>query len=50
MGKTDGGKAESMEAVQSIDFLIKPEASTPQLDASKWPILLRNYDRLNVRR
>lgn len=31
------------------DFLIKPQSFTPTLDTSKWPILLKNYDRLNVR-
>ena len=33
----------------ATDFLIKPESVTPALDASKWPLLLKNYDRLNVR-
>ncbi|XP_068654932.1 H/ACA ribonucleoprotein complex subunit 4-like [Aristolochia californica] len=31
------------------DFLIKPQSFTPALDTSQWPILLKNYDRLNVR-
>ncbi|KAJ4979810.1 hypothetical protein NE237_010590 [Protea cynaroides] len=31
------------------DFLIKPQSFTPSLDTSQWPILLKNYDRLNVR-
>ncbi|XP_009341222.2 H/ACA ribonucleoprotein complex subunit 4-like [Pyrus x bretschneideri] len=31
------------------DFMIKPQGSTPSLDTSQWPILLKNYDRLNVR-
>ncbi|XP_044467706.1 H/ACA ribonucleoprotein complex subunit 4-like [Mangifera indica] len=31
------------------DFLIKPQSFTPALDTSKWPLLLKNYDRLNVR-
>ena len=31
------------------DLVIKPESVTPSLDASKWPLLLKNYDRLNVR-
>ena len=31
------------------DFAIKPQAATPPLDTSKWPLLLKNYDRLNVR-
>ncbi len=38
-----------MAAQASTDFLIKPESVTPALDASKWPLLLKNYDRLNVR-
>ena len=33
----------------SVDFLIKPESTTPPLDTSKWPLLLKNYDQLNVR-
>ena len=36
-------------SLQATDFLIKPESTTPALDASKWPLLLKNYDRLNVR-
>ncbi|KAJ6749673.1 hypothetical protein OIU85_000320 [Salix viminalis] len=36
---TDAGK----------DFMIKPQSFTPTIDTSQWPILLKNYDRLNVR-
>uniref|UniRef100_A0A7S3QY34 PUA domain-containing protein n=1 Tax=Dunaliella tertiolecta TaxID=3047 RepID=A0A7S3QY34_DUNTE len=36
------------EVQHKSDFLIKPEA-TPKLDTSKWPLLLKNYDKLNVR-
>jgi len=32
-----------------VDFLIKPEQTTPPLDTSKWPLLLKDYDQLNVR-
>ena len=28
---------------------IKPEKTTPTLDTSEWPLLLKNYDKLNVR-
>ncbi|KAI9120583.1 hypothetical protein K1719_007616 [Acacia pycnantha] len=35
--------------VQDSDFLIKPQSYTPTIDTSQWPILLKNYDRLNVR-
>ena len=31
------------------DFVIKPQSFTPSIDTSQWPILLKNYDRLNVR-
>ncbi|CAH9108807.1 unnamed protein product [Cuscuta epithymum] len=31
------------------DYLIKPQNFTPSIDTSQWPILLKNYDRLNVR-
>uniref|UniRef100_A0A5B6ZUY7 Putative H/ACA ribonucleoprotein complex subunit 4 n=1 Tax=Davidia involucrata TaxID=16924 RepID=A0A5B6ZUY7_DAVIN len=34
---------------QTDDYLIKPQSFTPSLDTSQWPILLKNYDRLNVR-
>lgn len=34
---------------QPDDYVIKPSSKTPKLDTSKWPLLLRNYDRLNVR-
>ncbi|KAF3445611.1 hypothetical protein FNV43_RR10787 [Rhamnella rubrinervis] len=31
------------------DYMIKPQSFTPTIDTSEWPILLKNYDRLNVR-
>ncbi|RRT54336.1 hypothetical protein B296_00044047 [Ensete ventricosum] len=34
---------------QDKDYFIKPQSFTPAVDASTWPILLKNYDRLNVR-
>ena len=37
--------AEGDEAPQ----LIAPEKKTPPLDTSKWPLLLKHYDTLNVR-
>ncbi|CAJ1975990.1 unnamed protein product [Sphenostylis stenocarpa] len=30
-------------------LMIKPQSFTPPIDTSQWPILLKNYDRLNVR-
>ncbi|TKW36078.1 hypothetical protein SEVIR_2G416800v4 [Setaria viridis] len=38
------------EAEEKTDgYLIKPQSLVPSLDASTWPLLLKNYDRLNVR-
>merc|ERR1719262_978557 len=31
------------------DYTIKPENITPKIDTSAWPLLLKNWDRLNVR-
>ncbi|CAF2059139.1 H/ACA ribonucleoprotein complex subunit 4-like [Brassica napus] len=31
------------------DYMIKPQSFTPSIDTSQWPLLLKNYDRLNVR-
>jgi H/ACA ribonucleoprotein complex subunit 4 len=37
------------EKQEDTDYLIKPQQSTPSLDTSTWPILLKNYDKLNIR-
>lgn len=43
-------QAASVGDVQAVtDFLIKPDKSALVLDTSKWPLLLKNYDKLNVR-
>ncbi|RDA87518.1 hypothetical protein CP532_1621 [Ophiocordyceps camponoti-leonardi (nom. inval.)] len=34
---------------KEADYSIKPQAVTPPLDTSSWPLLLKNYDRLLVR-
>jgi len=31
------------------DFQIQPEKVTPTLDTSNWPLLLKDYDKLNIR-
>ena len=31
------------------ELVIKPQSTTPALDTSKWPLLLKNYDKLHVR-
>ncbi|KAK8685676.1 hypothetical protein V6N13_041674 [Hibiscus sabdariffa] len=45
--KKTGHDGEAKESDQ--DFMIKPQSTTPSIDTSQWPILLKNYDRLNVR-
>uniref|UniRef100_A0AAV2JG97 H/ACA ribonucleoprotein complex subunit DKC1 n=1 Tax=Knipowitschia caucasica TaxID=637954 RepID=A0AAV2JG97_KNICA len=37
------------EIQQSADFLIKPESKAATLDTSQWPLLLKNFDKLNIR-
>ena len=48
MGKKSKPEKEAaQEAVQ--EFQIAPQSTTPKLDTSKWPLLLKHYDKLNVR-
>lgn len=37
------------EKQKNEDYLIKPSSVTPTLDTTQWPLLLKNYDKLNVR-
>lgn len=30
---------------EDVDFAIKPEAVTPNIPTSEWPLLLKNYDK-----
>lgn len=50
--KKEKAQAESSEvavAQQNVDFAIQPQSTTPALDTSKWPLLLKHYDKMNVR-
>eukprot|EP00960_Hanusia_phi_P049674 759699-Hanusia_phi.AAC.1 len=51
MGKKDKSeKSEKSEKKkESLDYTIKPEDVTPKIDTSNWPLLLKNYDKLNIR-
>eukprot|EP00048_Salpingoeca_helianthica_P006908 m.104226 g.104226 ORF g.104226 m.104226 type:complete len:476 (-) comp14168_c1_seq1:723-2150(-) len=49
MGKKDKPASSVAEEQKKGDFQIQPEKSTPSLDTSQWPLLLKNYDKLNVR-
>ena len=42
-------KTKSSAAAGSAGLVIEPTTETPAIDTSKWPLLLKNYDRLNVR-
>jgi H/ACA ribonucleoprotein complex subunit 4 len=53
MGKKSKGRETADgsvgEAQTKQDFLIPSLKATPKLDTSKWPLLLKNYDKLHVR-
>ncbi|KAG7008050.1 25S rRNA (uridine-N(3))-methyltransferase [Physcia stellaris] len=34
---------------EDVEYTIKPEATTPAIDTSSWPLLLKNYNKLYVR-
>uniref|UniRef100_A0A3Q2NWG0 H/ACA ribonucleoprotein complex subunit DKC1 n=1 Tax=Fundulus heteroclitus TaxID=8078 RepID=A0A3Q2NWG0_FUNHE len=39
----------SQEIQQSGDFFIQPELTAPPLETSQWPLLLKNFHKLNIR-
>lgn len=47
--KKKKSKAEEDGEKEDVDFQIKPQSYTPAIDTSQWPILLKNYDKLNIR-
>uniref|UniRef100_A0A1J3H9Z4 H/ACA ribonucleoprotein complex subunit 4 n=1 Tax=Noccaea caerulescens TaxID=107243 RepID=A0A1J3H9Z4_NOCCA len=42
-------RPENDAAADTGDYMIKPQSFTPAIDTSHWPILLKNYNLLNVR-
>lgn len=46
MGKKSKSSAENAE---SDNFVLKPSTEEPKLNSTNWPLLLKNYDKLNVR-
>jgi hypothetical protein len=48
-GSSKKRKAALGDLQASTTFAIAPEKVTPPLDTSAWPLLLKGYDRLNVR-
>uniref|UniRef100_A0A0A0LQ86 Uncharacterized protein n=1 Tax=Cucumis sativus TaxID=3659 RepID=A0A0A0LQ86_CUCSA len=47
--KSSAVSSDEQPPKEVADFMIKPQSFTPPVDTSQWPILLKNYDRLNVR-
>ncbi|KAG8548682.1 hypothetical protein GDO81_024606 [Engystomops pustulosus] len=51
--KSKKRKSQALGEVADIQhegsFLIKPESKVAQLDTSQWPLLLKSFDKLNVR-
>lgn len=43
------GEKDKKKAIKGEGFVIQPTTTAPPIDTSKWPLLLKNYDRLNVR-
>merc|ERR1711931_159042 len=42
-------EAEATTDTTTTEHIIKPSSVKPKLDTSKWPLLLKHYDKLNVR-
>jgi len=42
-------KAAKSSSSDGADYTIQPSSETPKLDTSNWPLLLKNYDTLNIR-
>jgi hypothetical protein len=36
------------ESQKDVDYSIKPEATTPAVDTSDWPLLLKNYNNRTI--
>ena len=47
--KRKKSKKEASEEANGGGEVIAPSSVTPKLDTSKWPLLLKDYDKLNVR-
>ena len=43
------GKKDKTPKKADGDFTIESSNETPKLDTSEWPLLLKNYDSLNIR-
>jgi len=51
--RAEGKEGETMKVVDAGDnadeMRIEPSSETPPLDTSEWPLLLKNFDKLNIR-
>jgi len=49
LSDASGSAADTTAPATTSNDMIPPSSSTPKLDTSKWPLLLKNYDQLHVR-
>ena len=49
MGGDKKEKKSKKAKADESGLVIVPSSVTPKLDTSGWPLLLKNYDKLNVR-
>ncbi|VDI07237.1 Hypothetical predicted protein [Mytilus galloprovincialis] len=53
MADTSAKKKKKQESIADIqhseNFLLKPSDKVEKLDTSQWPLLLKNFDKLNIR-
>jgi len=49
MAEVEKAKKKKSKEDASKEYVVKPEENAPPIDTSKWPLLLKNYDRLLVR-
>ncbi|KAL5004117.1 hypothetical protein ScPMuIL_017573 [Solemya velum] len=47
--KSEGSEGDIAEIQRSETFLLKPSTKAEKLDTSQWPLLLKNFDKLNLR-
>ncbi|XP_014666862.1 PREDICTED: H/ACA ribonucleoprotein complex subunit 4-like [Priapulus caudatus] len=51
--RKDGGKVNNVNELAEIqqkgEFRVEPSSGTAKLETSQWPLLLKNFDKLNVR-
>lgn len=49
MGSKSSNIYDAQQSASPDAFKLQPQTTTPQLDTSQWPLLLKGYDKLHVR-